>query len=162
MKIKGQIIEVHVIRRNKGRLQFLLIKRAPEEIYPNLWQMVSGRIEKGEHAVHAAYRELLEETGLIPTKMWIVPQINSFYNPIDDEINVIPVFAALTEPELPVILSEEHTEFQWVSAQKAKKLLAWAGQRQVVDLITEYFSSSRQFLKFVELGAPNSSMSDPN
>jgi 8-oxo-dGTP pyrophosphatase MutT (NUDIX family) len=46
----------------------LLQKRdAAAPIAPNQWGMVGGQVEAGETAETAAYRELLEETGLVPT-----------------------------------------------------------------------------------------------
>jgi hypothetical protein len=55
------------------------------------------------------------------------------------------------EQSLDVKLSNEHSDFKWVSSEKAQKLLAWDGQRQAVRLIEEYFLKERSFLNFVEI-----------
>ncbi len=154
MKVESQIIELHVFRVCKsdpGDIEFLLLKRAPEEIYPKLWQMVSGRVEENESAHLAARRELLEETGLQPKKLWVAPIVNSFYNPETDTVNIIPVFAAQVERNAGVVLSEEHTQFRWAGKRQAKSYLAWQGQRNAVDIIHEYFSRKKKILKFVEI-----------
>jgi dATP pyrophosphohydrolase len=150
MKIKTDLVELHVFRIINNEQQFLLLKRSENRIYPGIWQMVSGHIEKKDTAVETAIRELKEETGLKPLRLWVAPNINSFYMPEDDSITLIPVFAAQVE-DVDVKISEEHTEYKWLNSEEAKKLLAWDGQRRSVDLIKEYFTNQMSFLKFTEI-----------
>lgn len=151
MVVKSGIIEAHIIRRNGALTEFLLLKRAENEVYPGLWQMVSGRINPDEPAYLAAIRELEEETGLLPIKMWVVPTVNSFYYPKDDSVTMIPVFLFEVPYEGEVQLSEEHTEYLWAAADAATERLAWPGQRNAVRIITEYISERISFLNFVEI-----------
>lgn len=150
MNVASSLIEVHIFRKIGNDLEFLLLKRAPNEKYPDLWQMVTGSIEN-EDAHQTALREINEETGLTPIKFWVVPNINSFYSPERDVIIMIPVFAVLVDGKQKVIISEEHSEFKWVKKEEAIKLLAWPGQRQSVEIICEYFTNQQSFLKFVEI-----------
>jgi len=151
MLVKSGIIEAHIIRRKDEVTEFLLLKRAESEIYPGLWQMVSGRINPDEPAYMAAIRELREETGLSPDKMWVVPTINSFYYPKDDSVTMIPVFLFEVPYESTVTLSDEHTEYMWAEAGAASERLAWPGQRNAVSIIAEYISARISFLNFVEI-----------
>lgn len=151
MKVISNLIEAHIFRERKGELEFLLLKRASYQYYPNLWQMVSGKIKEGEKAYQTALREIKEETNLTPEKLWIAPNINSFYSPDDEYISLIPVFAAKVSPNSEVTISSEHSEFKWVNKDEAKNLLAWEGQRKSVEVITEYFISRKSFLNFVEI-----------
>ena len=67
MKIIDDIIEAHIFRLVEDRLEFLLLRRAAdEEVYPGVWQPVTGRMHEGEKAWEAALREIKEETGLSP------------------------------------------------------------------------------------------------
>jgi dATP pyrophosphohydrolase len=150
MKIKTDLVELHVFRIINNEQQFLLLKRSENRIYPGIWQMVSGHIDKKDTAVETAIRELKEETGLKPLRLWVAPNINSFYMPEDDSITLIPVFAAQVE-DVEVKISEEHTEFKWLNSEEAKKILAWDGQRRSVDLIKEYFTNQMSFLKFTKI-----------
>ena len=151
MKIIADMIETHVFCLGKDGLKFLLLKRSDLEIYPGLWQMVSGHIDENETAVEAALRELKEETGLVPIKFWVAPNVNSFYSPDNDSISVIPVFAALVNEDSKVVISDEHSEYTWVDSTEEKKILAWDGQRKSVGLIEEYFLREFKFLQFTEV-----------
>jgi dATP pyrophosphohydrolase len=151
MKVISNLIEAHIFRERNGNLEFLLLKRASYQYYPNLWQMVSGKIKEGEKAYQTALREIKEETNLIPEKLWIAPNINSFYSPDDEYISLIPVFAAKVNHNSEVVISSEHSEYKWVNKDEAKNLLAWEGQRKSVDVIAEYFISRKSFLNFVEI-----------
>jgi len=151
MNIISNLIEAHIFRVQKGKLEFLLLKRSPDEYYPNFWQMVSGKIKENETAYNAALRELKEETNLIPVKLWVAPTVNSFYAPDKDYICVLPVFAAKVKYDCEVKLSKEHTDYKWVNPEEAKQLLAWNGQRESVDVIIDYFNNRNSFLNFIEI-----------
>lgn len=151
LSIISNMIEVHIFRLEKNKIEFLLLKRSEKEIFPGLWQMVSGSIRDGETAYQTALREILEETNLKPNKMWVVPNVNSFYSFEKNHISILPVFAAQVSSSAKVNISNEHTEFIWVTKEKAKKMLAWVGQRKSVDIISEYFLKEKRYLNFVEI-----------
>lgn len=151
MKIVSTLVEVHVFRIGESDLQFLLLKRADNEKYPGLWQMITGATDENEKAFRTALREIKEETNLTPVKFWVLPNVNSFYSPEMDELCMIPVFAAMVNQSSQVTISHEHSDFKWVDKDEAKKLLAWPGQRKSVDIIYEYFTNQQSFLKFVEI-----------
>lgn len=145
------MVEVHVFRETEAGIEFLLLKRSENEIYAGLWQMVSGKIEEGEKAYEAALREIKEETGLVPEKLWVAPNVNHFYSHEHDFISVLPVFAAKISSATDVILCDEHCEYKWVKPEEAKKLLTWEGQIKSVSIITEYYINHIEHLNFVEI-----------
>lgn len=151
MNIISNLVEVHIFRETDHSFEFLLLKRAENQIYPAVWQMVSGKIKEREKAFETSLRELKEETNLTPLKMWIAPKVNSFYSSQTDSICLIPVFAVQVKKDSKVIISNEHSEYKWVTSNEAKQLLAWDGQRKAVDLIEEYFLTEKSFLKFIEI-----------
>lgn len=150
MKIISNLIEAHIFRETEKGIEFLLLKRSEGQPYPGLWQMVTGKIKSNEKAYQTALREIKEETGLTPVQFWVAPTVNSFYEPIGENICLIPVFAARVESD-KIKLSSEHTEYQWVDKSAAQKLLAWEGQRKAVQIIEDYFLSEKSFLHFVEI-----------
>ena len=151
MKIVSTMIEAHIFRETKNGIEFLLLKRAKNQFYPGLWQMVTGKINSGEKAYVTAIREIKEETGLTTLQLWVAPIISSFYEPKDEYICLLPVFAAKVNTESEVSISDEHTEFKWLNREQAKELLAWPGQREAVDVIEDYFYNRKSFLHFVEV-----------
>lgn len=151
MKIISKLIEAHIFRRNKNKLEFLAMKRIEGGPYPNIWQMVTGTIKRNEKAYKTAFREIKEETGLTPLRLWVLPKINSFYSSEDDCIFMIPVFAAEVNIDDLVTLSFEHSEFKWVDKTEIIKLLAWPGQKKSVEIISEYLLRENEIMKLVEI-----------
>ena len=85
-----KLIDVYVYRIVEGEPQFLLFLRSAKKIYARQWRMIGGKVEQGEKYWEAALRELKEETGLIPSRFWTIPSINSFYEAKTDQIHQIP------------------------------------------------------------------------
>ena len=150
MRIVSTMIEAHIFRETKKGIEFLLLKRADYQVYPGLWQMVTGKIKENEKAYQTAIREIKEETVLTPLQLRVVPTVNSFYEPKDEYICLLPVFAAIVEAD-KIQLSDEHTEYKWVNKAEAQKLLAWEGQRKAVQIIEDYFLNEKSFFHFVEI-----------
>lgn len=151
MNIVQSFVEVHIFRETSGSIEFLLLQRSANEIYPGIWQMITGHINENEKAHETALREVIEETGLIPHRMWVVPNVNHFYSAERDSVSLIPVFAVKLKENYQVIMCEEHCQCKWVSPEEAKLLLTWPGQKRSVDIITEYFTKSIDLLNMTEI-----------
>ena len=149
--MKCNLVEAHIFRRVNNDLEFLLLKRSEEEIYPKLWQMVTGSVKQGEKAYETAVREIKEETNLAPSKLWVVPNINSFYMPEDDSIHFVPVFVVEVTGAREVKISSEHVEYKWTDRDEACKLLAWEGQRKSVEIIHKFFTNGDPNYKFEQM-----------
>ncbi len=149
------MIELWIAGRKSGGIEILLLKRGPDETYPGIWQMVSGRVNEGEKAFEGALREMEEETGLTPMNFWVVPNINSFYYPQEDAVHFLPVFLAEVDNNAKVQLSDEHVDFRWVPPDEAMKMVAWEGQRRSIGIINEYLSERESLLNFVKIEKNN-------
>ena len=137
--VASRIIEVCPFRIRGDVGEYLLIRRAPvDPLYPGTWQFVSGRVEEGEKAHEAALRELREETGAGPVRFWVVPAVNSFYDPRRDAVNLVILFAAQLESGFRVRLSPEHSLFEWLPYAEARRRLVWPGQKGCLDIVHEY------------------------
>ncbi len=128
-----RVVDVYPYRRVEGgTVEFLLMRRAASAVYTGQWRMVGGKIEPGETAWQAALRELREETGLAPERLWVLPSVNTFYEWTHDRVNLIPAFAArLTADPTP---DREHDAFAWLSAEAAAARLLWPEQRRLLLL----------------------------
>ena len=138
-ELASRIIEVCPFRIRGEGGEYLLVRRAPDDpLYPGIWQFVSGRIEAGEKAHESALRELSEETGARPARFWVVPSVNSFYDPDRDRVNFVILFAAQLESGFEVRLSPEHSNFEWLPYAEARRRLVWPGQRDCLDIVQHY------------------------
>jgi len=143
-EIVSCFVDCHVFRlrpdgNGGSRDEWLLLKRAPHIRLPGSWQMVSGTIEPGEKAYVAAARELQEETGLAPLHFYQVSFVNRFYLAATDQVVLTPVFAAEVPLGAPVTLSDEHTDYEWVTPEEALRRFPWPGQRESLAIIRDQF-----------------------
>ena len=148
--ITVRVVDAYVFRKVENKIWFLLLKRANKKIYEHLWKGVAGKIETGETAWQAALRELDEETGLKPIRMFIADHISKFYEKIEDRINLVPVFGIEVESE-EVRLSNEHTEFRWMGVDEAEESLVWNGQKEGVRKVYGMLKSNDDRLKWSEI-----------
>lgn len=145
--IVSRVIDAYVYRSTPRGLRFLLLKRSKTKLYEHLWQGVAGKIEKDETAPDAAQRELWEETGLKPKRMFVADHVSRFYETHGDRINLVPVFGIQVESKT-VKLSEEHCEYKWVTLDKALKLLVWNGQKKGIQVVNEMILKNDDRLKW--------------
>ncbi len=136
----SEMVQVHVYRQHvDGRVEFLMLQRSSdEEIYPDLWQPVTGAIEPGEHASDAARRETIEETGMEPLSLLVVPHVSSFYSPRRDAVHMVPVFAAQVSQRAEVTLSSEHQAYEWLGFADAHERSVFPGHRDALRVLMEY------------------------
>lgn len=93
--------------------------------------------------MRAAAREVLEETGLTPLRWWALEHIAIFYDPGQDVVRVVPVFAAEVAWTDRVDLSHEHDRYAFVSLSEARKRVMWATQRQAIAALQDELLSGR-------------------
>ena len=150
--ILSQIVEVCIFRWSAGEPQYLLLQRADdEELYPGIWQIVTGSMKKNESADKAALRELVEETGLHLKRFWTVPIMDSYFDKRNDTIQMVPVFAAEVDAALDVRLSHEHRRFEWLAYDAARDRVVWPGQRQAIEIVHEFIAGGKEAARLLEI-----------
>ncbi len=143
--LRPTAIAVYVYRRAgaEGGVEFLQIRRsAKARGHAGLWQTVYGGIEadgKGrqETAVAAAKRELLEETGLAPVRMFQVEYVETFYFRPGDAVLLMPVFGVEVAADAEVRLNEEHDGVRWVGVGEIGEKFMWRTQREALSILLE-------------------------
>jgi 8-oxo-dGTP pyrophosphatase MutT (NUDIX family) len=121
-----------------GRLEILLIHRAPGRLYPGLWQCVTGRLEAGETIVAGALRELAEETGFGSGEIQAVFEtdiVNWFHESAVDGLMSEAVFAAQVDPEAAVTLSHEHDDHRWLPPAEAHDHVVWPAYHRAIEQV---------------------------
>lgn len=152
-EILVRVIDAYIFRQTKNGLKFLLMKRAETKMYEHLWQGVAGKIEAGEKSWEAAIRELKEETGFDPVRMFVADYVSKFYETHGDRINLVPVFGIEVDRE-EVTISEEHCEFKWVNFETARDTLVWKGQKEGIIAVNDMLISNDDRIKWSEVKIP--------
>ena len=129
-----RVIDVYPYRFYADNLQFLLLRRAPDVEYAGQWRMLVGKIQGDETAWQTAVREVREETGQNPSRLWTLPSVNHFYEWEQDRINLIPAFAA--ELDGDPVLNHEHDDFAWLAPEVAAVRMDWPEQQRLLRLTT--------------------------
>ena len=148
--IEVRVIDAYVYRTTSAGLLFLVLKRAKTKMYEHVWQGVAGKIEDGETSWEAAIRELKEETGLAPLKIFVADHVSKFYETNGDRINLVPVFGIEVDSEI-VIISREHCDHKWVDLNGALDLLVWRGQKQAIQVIHDMVISNDDRMRWSEV-----------
>lgn len=144
-------VQVHVARKNaiNDEYEFLVIKRSPEsKIYPSLWQVITGWIEPSETALQTAMRELMEETGLVPSRTWTIPYVATFFNARRDIVQAAPVFGVLVDQHLGVKLSGEHSDYNWLNLKSCLNLLELPTHCEGTRCFNDYILKSKDYTRF--------------
>lgn len=152
-EVRGGVFEVCLFKRTREGARYLLLQRSPTEtLYPLIWQIITGTLHEGEHAVTGALREIREETSLAVEEFWVVPHVNTLYVARSDALLLSPFFAASVGPGSEVVLSAEHRDYRWTTLQEALALIPWPGQRAGLELVHRFIASDPE-------GAPLSRLS---
>ncbi len=149
-KTKIKQIDSYIYRNTDAGPVYLMLKRSTGKHYEHLWQGVAGKIEKGETATQTVIRELEEETGKKPKKLFVADHIASFYDARKDRIQMVPIFGIEVENS-EVRLSEEHSEYKWVSFEEALNLLTWKGQKEGLRTVHDEIVSGDDRTKWSEI-----------
>jgi len=95
--VRVSFVDVYVLRQAAPGLEILVLRRGPAGRSPASWETVHGTVEPGETPVAAARRELREETGCEPIRLYNASRVESFYRHRVDEVALGPVFVAFVD-----------------------------------------------------------------
>jgi 8-oxo-dGTP pyrophosphatase MutT (NUDIX family) len=142
LSFRPDLVECWVFRVPvPDQVELLLIRRAPDRIFPGLWQCVSGGIEPEESVPLAALREIEEETGLGEGALeafYDLDQVEHFYWPERDELVSSCIFAARAGPDATPRLSSEHDGLRWASPEEALRLTVWPAYDESIRRIRQH------------------------
>lgn len=114
---------------------------------PTFWQSITGSLLVDEVVQQAALRELEEETGFTcqhgdlkdcQTQWWftIYPHWRYRYPPGTTQ-NLEHVFLFTLKHTQEIQLSNEHSEYRWLSKKEAMELMRSETNKQAIELFVE-------------------------
>lgn len=131
--VRVVMVDLYVARPTGAGFEFLVLRRSGRGRSPGTWEAVHGHLEPGENPVDGARRELLEETGLAPGKLYNLSRVESFYQHRTDEVAMIPAFVAVVPGGAEATVSDEHDAAEWLPAGAARARLSWPRCRRALD-----------------------------
>jgi 8-oxo-dGTP pyrophosphatase MutT (NUDIX family) len=123
------LVECFLFRKKSGKTEYLMLKRSAKVVFPGMWQCVVGTLDPGEAILKGMKRELKEETGLKPRKMWWLESSAVAYRPKMDRLLPVAFFAVEVGMKDKVRLSDEHIAYKWVPFLTALRMLRWRTQK---------------------------------
>ena len=123
-ELRVGIVDVYPVEHGPSGWQVLLFERAEGARSSGAWEVVHGRIETGEKPVADALRELVEETGLAPIRLYAISS-HPFYVASVDSVLVAVTFAAIVSTKSPIQLSHEHSRAEWLPFADAAQRATW-------------------------------------
>lgn len=123
-RVAAGVVEIYVIDPDPRGWRVLTLQRSSDAIRPESWETVFGKTDPGEAPESAALRELKEETGLVPNRLYNVT-VQPFYLHSTQTVQLAIVFAAFVKSAVELTLSEEHQKYEWLPFEQAAERFSW-------------------------------------
>ncbi|WP_052709008.1 NUDIX domain-containing protein [Streptomyces sp. NRRL S-495] len=121
-----------VLRDTSGRI--LMVRQAPHDVLPGLWEYPGGGREAGEAVPAGAARELAEKTGLTGLPLEYTRHLD-FTDRRGRRVRRF-VFTTVVPDGTPVTLSPDHDDHRWTTADALpptsdghRTVIEWLGRR---------------------------------
>lgn len=132
-RIIQKIVLGAVVLDNDRRV-LILQRNADEDVFPNLWELPSGKRETFESSNDSLLREVKEETNLA---VKVLMPISVFDYKIEkpDEVRDSTQINFLVKAEVPenLKLSDEHQNFAWVTESEMKNYKVSEETKKVIE-----------------------------
>jgi Tfp pilus assembly pilus retraction ATPase PilT/8-oxo-dGTP pyrophosphatase MutT (NUDIX family) len=136
VEVKVATVDVYVIRPRADGWLVLVLRRGAQTRCPGSWEVVHGRIERGERPEQSAVREVVEETGLEVERLYSIT-VQPFYLPSAGVVTAAVAFAAFVDDTSQVVLADEHDGYEWLSPAEAEGRFSWPRSKVVLrDILT--------------------------
>ena len=131
-----------IIVYDKDERKILMCKREKEP-YKGMFNLVGGKVEENENELHAAYRELEEETGITSKDIRLVNVMNFEYKMSDMELEL---YAGKLNKDVEVV--EEVNKLYWMdSKENFFDLEKFAGEGNIGHMLKQVELYKNEILK---------------
>ena len=127
-----------IIYRNvDSGVQYLLLQASTGS---NHWSPPKGRMMEGESELQTAYRETMEETGIIRQYLEIHESCKYELNFKKKDGKRILVYwlVKLLKSNFPVTLSTEHKDFAWIILSQASNFIKYRDMQETLHMCESY------------------------
>lgn len=115
-----EIIQKAVIKREE---RYLILKRAlTAKHFAGCWDFPGGKLEKDEDPKTGIERKVLEETGLTGTATNVLQSIQLDVYNVGHKTHQFDIFAFEPNSIDEIVLSSEHTAWQWATKEQILNL----------------------------------------
>ena len=130
-EVRAGTVDVFVVHDAGPAWRVLALQRASAGTRcPNAWETVHGTLEPNEEPEDGAVRELREETGLAPARLYSVT-VQPYYLHKMRTVQLAVVFCAFVD-SADVVLGPEHQRFEWLSVEAASARFVWPRERDAL------------------------------
>jgi len=136
MKTRTGVASI-LLRVTRGSYEVLLLRRATQPFYGE-WFAIEGGLQPGEQAHEAALREILEETRLVPERLYRETPLPRVVPSVGYEV-LLSIFVAFVAPDAEVTLNEEHSDYQWLQIAQAIGRVPLPAQKATLRRIESTF-----------------------
>lgn len=123
-----------VYRPSRNSFELLVLKPNPEPGRSKKYYVVTGNIEKSETPEQAASREVKEEIGVKPSKIFDLHLSFEYVDEYPGETFSEYCFAAQVD-RIELTLNEEHIDYRWLREKDFGEKVWWDGERDKLEAI---------------------------
>ncbi|MBI1922632.1 NUDIX domain-containing protein [Candidatus Poribacteria bacterium] len=139
-----QVLVIPFRKNRHGNFEYTIFKRANEPY----WQGIAGGGEDNESPIEAAKREAFEEANIPTSEKYFMLQTTfsvevsyiriTARNHWPKDLYVIPNYCfAVDSSNVEIVLSHEHSEYQWVNYEEGRNRLYWENNKTALGELNE-------------------------
>ncbi len=134
------MVAIGAVIEHKKTGKILVLKRAPTlDWRPGEWEIDYGRIAQFEGPEEGLKREVLEETGIQDLQVQGMLRVWHIYRgPKAAENDLIGITYVCSTSQDEAVLSDEHSEWKWVTPQEALELITEEGIKVDINKYMEF------------------------
>ncbi len=143
-----------IVKRDDNNTQLaLLIKRAADDHWPNVWEFPRGKCDKpiGESIPKCAAREIKEETGLDITVGNLIDRYEYLADHGKRKSTCHVFLCHVEDPTQEPRLSKEHQMYKWVSEAGETEIMLMPDQKRI---LAKVLNPERKIINYPEGRGP--------
>ncbi|MDX2074828.1 MAG: NUDIX domain-containing protein [bacterium] len=117
---------------------YLMLRRSStKDVGAGKWECVTGRVDQGEGFEQAVLREVYEEIGAYIQLDMLIGTTHFYRGEAIADNELIGVFYSgrLKNPTAPIFISEEHSQYRWMTPQQVIDELSDKAHRWISHLV---------------------------